>query len=93
MGWHSTTELSREDPDATDIPLDALSVDEEDRKASYELVTISAGAADNSHNEEWFLEEWNLEQRPKSSKLYEFHNVLWIEWDKDIAYRKTLEGS
>lgn len=82
--------LPREDPDATDIPLDALSVDETDPKVSNELVMISAGTADNSHNEEWFLEEWNLEQRPKSSKMYEFYNVVWVEWDKDIAYRKAL---
>ncbi len=53
---------------------------------------ISAGSADNSGFEARCLEEWDLEQRPRSGRLYEFYNVLWIEWKGDIAYRKAWVG-
>jgi hypothetical protein len=36
------------------------------------------------------LDEWNSEERPKYSGLYEWYNVLWIVWKDDTAYRKGL---
>ncbi|KAH7068234.1 heterokaryon incompatibility protein-domain-containing protein [Paraphoma chrysanthemicola] len=54
-----------------------------------ELVAISKGYAYNSSkNEE--IHEWDLEERPHSTEKYEFFNVLWVEWNNGIAYRKAL---
>ncbi|CZR54195.1 uncharacterized protein PAC_04078 [Phialocephala subalpina] len=34
--------------------------------------------------------EWEFEERPKgpTGSKYEYYNVLWVEWDDGIAYRK-----
>jgi hypothetical protein len=60
------------------------------RKGSQcELISISKGYALNSF--EWdrhVVPELGHKERPKSSELYEFYNVLWIEWKEGIAYRK-----
>ncbi|KAI3327251.1 HET-domain-containing protein [Xylariaceae sp. AK1471] len=36
------------------------------------------------------LEEWGLDERPKSGVLYEYYYVLWVEWREGVAYRKGL---
>ena len=54
-----------------------------------EPVEVSAGSADNSLDESEYIEEWNDGERPKDTGLYEFHNVLWIEWKDGIAYRRA----
>jgi hypothetical protein len=38
------------------------------------------------------MDEWFHSDRPKlpEGEKYEFVNVLWIEWEKGIAYRKAL---
>jgi hypothetical protein len=38
-----------------------------------------------------FAREWTLSDRPKLPKgeKYEFINVLWVEWEEGIAYRKA----
>jgi hypothetical protein len=56
---------------------------------SRELVAISRGYAYNCIAD-LGLTEWDLEERPKSTKKYEFYNVLWIEWIDGIAYRKGI---
>lgn len=55
-----------------------------------ELIEISAGSASNSWDESDYLQEWNDAGRPKQGDLYEFYNVLWIEWKDGVAYRKAL---
>jgi hypothetical protein len=55
-----------------------------------ELVEISTGSASNTRDENMYLDEWSYPDRPKEGELYEFYNVLWIEWSGDVAYRKAL---
>ncbi|KAF2252022.1 HET-domain-containing protein [Trematosphaeria pertusa] len=55
-----------------------------------ELIEISAGAVENQPIEEKSFDEWNREGCPRHKGLYEFINVLWIEWVDGIAYRKAL---
>ncbi|KAE8444704.1 hypothetical protein EG329_014362 [Mollisiaceae sp. DMI_Dod_QoI] len=54
-----------------------------------ELVMISEGHATEGSTEPG-MNEWTMEERPKSPKgnKYEFYNVLWVEWEEGIAYRK-----
>lgn len=49
-----------------------------------ELIDISREYAEKS------LDEWKLEQRPKSTQTYEFYNVIEITWENGIAYRRAL---
>lgn len=53
-----------------------------------ELVAISSCYTPNS---EWqhAPAEMAHEERPKEAELYEFFNVLWIEWKDGVAYRKA----
>jgi len=54
----------------------------------FELVEISKGYRAEAHgNALAHMEEWELEERPKTGELYEFYNVLWIKWCADVAYR------
>ncbi|KAF2259901.1 HET-domain-containing protein [Lojkania enalia] len=55
-----------------------------------ELVEISAGSVDNQNIEKQSIDEWHRPQCPRHSGLYEFYNVLWVEWIDRVAYRKAL---
>jgi hypothetical protein len=58
-----------------------------------ELIAISRGFARNGKDESYFLEEWTDPKRrgfQRYDSLYEFYNVLWIEWKDGVAYRKAL---
>ncbi|KAH7085275.1 heterokaryon incompatibility protein-domain-containing protein [Paraphoma chrysanthemicola] len=56
-----------------------------------ELVAISRGHASNSPIcNETGLDEWNLQERPKSAPLYEYYNVLWVERKDGIVFRRAL---
>ncbi|KAF2107309.1 heterokaryon incompatibility protein-domain-containing protein [Lophiotrema nucula] len=55
-----------------------------------ELVAISKGAAHDSVDEAWALEEWKYYRPVDASGHYRWYNVLWIEWKDGIAYRKAL---
>jgi hypothetical protein len=37
-----------------------------------------------------FLEEMDLFSELKEEIFYCFYNVIWIEWEDNIAYRKAL---
>lgn len=54
-----------------------------------ELVEISAGSVYPQDIEEQSFEEWNLSSF-QDANLYEFVNVLWVEWVEGVAYRKAL---
>jgi len=77
---HSSDDLLFE-PGASEIPGEPLWC---------ELVAISRGDCHNEAPMPQALDEWNSEERPKYSGLYEWYNVLWIGWKDDIAYRKGL---
>jgi hypothetical protein len=51
-----------------------------------ELIAISRGYLTKSEA----LEEQNIPEGPKDDLVYEFYNVLWIEWANEIAYRRAL---
>jgi hypothetical protein len=55
-----------------------------------ELVAISAGQADNSGDESWLLDEWNLGQRSRSGPFYEFYNVIHVRREDDWTLRESL---
>jgi hypothetical protein len=55
-----------------------------------ELIEISEGEVQNQPIEEKSFDEWNREGCPRYSGLYKFVNVLWIEWEDGVAYRKAL---
>lgn len=53
-----------------------------------DFIAVSEGSARNQWNERVFLEEWDLEERPRDTPLYEFINVLCVERGEDgIFYR------
>jgi hypothetical protein len=56
----------------------------------YELVEISRGYAYEGYTARG-LDEWDILERPRLPKgeKYEFVNVLWVEWEEGIAYRKA----
>lgn len=55
-----------------------------------ELIALSLGTADNgSGDHPGWLDEWYLPERPRRGQFYRFYNVLWIEWESFIAYRKA----
>jgi hypothetical protein len=74
------------DPDATQCELKTAR-----KTAEFELIAISRGFV-FSENKVMISEllEWDHPERPKSFEIYEFYNVLWIEWEDEIAYRKGI---
>jgi len=38
--------------------------------------------------DEWY--EWDVEERDRDTELYQFYNVLWVEWVDVVAYRKGV---
>jgi len=56
-----------------------------------ELVEISRGYAYEG-KATLGMDEWYHSDRPKlpEGEKYEFVNVLWVEWDEGIAYRKAI---
>lgn len=59
-------------------------------KGRAELIEISAGSVENQNIEERSFDEWNVPVCPRYQGVYEFVNVLWIEWVDGVAYRKAL---
>jgi len=59
-------------------------------RISCEVIAISAGHAANIISEKFLLPEWEHPDRPKDTPLYEYINVLWIQWELGIAYRKAV---
>lgn len=55
-----------------------------------ELIALSSGKAMNSSDYVAGLAEWRIPERPRDSEFYQFYNVMWIEWEKGIAYRKAV---
>lgn len=55
-----------------------------------ELVEISAGSTTNQAMGEESFDEWNSPECPRHTGVYEFYNVLWVEWEEGVAYRKAL---
>jgi hypothetical protein len=59
---------------------------------SCELIAISFATA-HSHEGSFAkedIQEWGKIVDIRNKSEYEFYNVLWIEWNKGVAYRKAL---
>ncbi|OAL44746.1 hypothetical protein IQ07DRAFT_521481 [Pyrenochaeta sp. DS3sAY3a] len=57
---------------------------------SCELIELSSGSVQNQQIEEVSFDEWDLPDCPRHGGLYEFYNVMWIEWGEGVAYRKAV---
>ncbi|KAI0866664.1 heterokaryon incompatibility protein-domain-containing protein [Xylaria cubensis] len=56
-----------------------------------ECIVVSGGVAwKDENNEQTSLEEWVQVDVIRSLPTYEFYNVLFIEWEQGIAYRKGV---
>ncbi|KAF6232394.1 hypothetical protein HO173_009499 [Letharia columbiana] len=53
-------------------------------------IAMFEDCAGESRKEEPSLDEWLFEERLAAKDLYEFNNVMWIEWENGIAYQKAL---
>ncbi len=60
------------------------------KELSYELIALSRARVANSGEYHSFLDEWEISERPQDSEYYEFYFVMWIEWERGIAYRKAV---
>ena len=60
------------------------------RVQSCELIALSLATVVNSGDYLAILDEWKLPERPRDSVLYQFYYVMWIEWERGIAYRKAV---
>ena len=60
------------------------------KERSYELIALSLAKAVNNGDNSTFLDEWEIPERPHDSEYYEFYFVMWIEWERGIAYRKAI---
>lgn len=77
--WAGTLQLSGE---ISDRPLIGMRC---------ELIALSLGTAENRDDKHpGYLDEWYLPERPRDGEFYRFYNVLWIEWEGFIAYRKAV---
>lgn len=84
--WAGVIHLHEDPPKRNLTSCDPKNVSQERR---CKLVAISLGQAYNSI-EDLDLAEWKMRERPKQTPMYEFYNVLWIEWKERIAYRKGI---
>ena len=56
----------------------------------HELIALSLGKAVNDRDYSGILDGWKIPERPQDSEFYEFYYVMWIEWERGIAYRKAI---
>lgn len=56
----------------------------------FELVSISAGTAMSKTSLSVVEAYFACRGDTRNEYFYEFYNVLWIEWEKGVAYRKGL---
>ena len=61
-----------------------------DDSSKLELVSISAGTAICLNHEHTFRFSRTDRDKMSNTYLFEFYNVLWIEWKEGVAYRKGL---
>ena len=61
---------------------------EDEGAVKVELVAISRGSIPNEEYQH-APNEMRYEERVKVGELYEFYNVLWVEWVGGVAYRKA----
>ncbi|KAH8722791.1 heterokaryon incompatibility protein-domain-containing protein [Phaeosphaeriaceae sp. PMI808] len=54
-----------------------------------ELIEISRGYVENKVAERRSFDEWMRGSWPRDKSIYEFYNVLWVEWKEGIAYRRA----
>ena len=72
------------------IRINASRFDSLPKGQSCELIALSLATAVNSGDYLGILDEWKLPERPRDTELYQFYYVMWIEWERGIAYRKAV---
>ncbi len=55
-----------------------------------ELIGLSLGTAVEGGDYRGLLDEWEMPERPRDSEFYRFYNVMCIEWENGIAYRRAV---
>lgn len=82
-GWGDDSSSEHSDKDDAD-ELDSTSMD------LLEFIELSKGEVQNQVTEDVSFNEWYCPQCPTHSGLYKFYNVMCIEWQDGIAYRKAV---
>jgi len=60
-------------------------------KFKLQLIAISEGFVPNGLKFGYdYVDEYEMEERPKEGERYEFVNVLWVSWDGGVARRQAL---
>ena len=72
------------------LQLGTLSSDRPPVGESCELIALSLGTVVNNGNYIGLLDEWEMPERPRDSEIYTFYNVMCIEWENGIAYRRAV---
>ncbi|KAI3336669.1 heterokaryon incompatibility protein-domain-containing protein [Xylariaceae sp. AK1471] len=61
------------------------------REEAFECIVVSGGITwKDANDEQTSLAEWTQVDAIKSLSRYEFYNILCIEWEQGIAYRKAV---
>ena len=72
------------------LQLGTLPSDRPPAGESCELIALSLGTAVNNGDYLGILDEWRLPERPRDAEFYRFYNVMCIEWENGIAYRRAV---
>ena len=55
-----------------------------------ELIALSQGFADPLERPYQLFEEFDIDKTLRSKGVFNFYNVMWIEWENGIAYRNAI---
>ena len=72
------------------LRLGTLSSDRPPTGESCELIALTQATILNSSVYGYLLDEWEMPERPSDSEFYTFYNVMYIEWENGIAYRRGV---
>ena len=61
-----------------------------ERSRNVELIEISEGEVRKQRIEEKSFDEYDRVGFARHGEFYEFVNVLWVEWEGGVAFRKAL---
>lgn len=60
------------------------------RGVSCQLIKLSAGSVKNQSSERVSFDEWDRPGCPRRQGIYPFYDVMWMEMNGDVAYRKAV---
>jgi hypothetical protein len=62
----------------------------QNERTDCEVIELSAGSVQNQTLDDKTFDEWESPECPRHQGLYEFINVMWIEREGGVAYRRAL---